>query len=190
MNTGTADQILACARDLVMSGGYNGFSYADIADVVGIRKASIHHHFPSKVDLMVELVRRYRADLQAGLTAIEANSPSPLDQLQRYLAIWEACIADGSMPFCIGALLASELPALPPELAAEVRMHFKVLAGWLGGVIERGVQAGQLKTLDGVPSDAETFMATVHGAMLSARAYGRPETFGQIVKPMLERLTA
>ncbi len=30
-----------------MSGGYNGFSYADIAEVVGIRKTSIHHHFPT-----------------------------------------------------------------------------------------------------------------------------------------------
>jgi TetR/AcrR family transcriptional repressor of nem operon len=38
----TSDAILACARALIASGGYNGFSYADIADVVGIRKASIH----------------------------------------------------------------------------------------------------------------------------------------------------
>jgi TetR/AcrR family transcriptional repressor of nem operon len=39
----TSDDILACARSLIVAGGYNGFSYADIADVVGIRKASIHH---------------------------------------------------------------------------------------------------------------------------------------------------
>ena len=43
----TADDILACARSLIVAGGYNGFSYADIADVVGIRKPSIHHHFAS-----------------------------------------------------------------------------------------------------------------------------------------------
>ena len=53
----TSDEILASARNLIMSGGYNGFSYADISEVVGIRKASIHHHFPSKVDLVRELVK-------------------------------------------------------------------------------------------------------------------------------------
>ena len=55
----TADDILAAARRFIVAGGYNGFSYADIAEVVGIRKASIHHHFPSKVDLVQTLVRRY-----------------------------------------------------------------------------------------------------------------------------------
>ena len=29
----TADDILACARSLIVTGGYNGFSYADIAEV-------------------------------------------------------------------------------------------------------------------------------------------------------------
>ena len=29
----TADDILACTRKLIVAGGYNGFSYADIADV-------------------------------------------------------------------------------------------------------------------------------------------------------------
>jgi TetR/AcrR family transcriptional repressor of nem operon len=29
----TSDDIISCARSLILSGGYNGFSYADIADV-------------------------------------------------------------------------------------------------------------------------------------------------------------
>lgn len=189
MNTNTADQILECARGLVVTGGYNGFSYADIAVAVGVRKASIHHHFPSKVDLMVELVRRYVADVRSGLAAMEAGV-SPNEALRRYAETWETCIADGSMPFCVGAMLASELPALPPELAEEVRAHFRVLSNWLAGVIERGVRDGQLRVTDNASASAEAFMAIVHGAMLSARAYGTPETFGQIVTPMLERLRA
>jgi len=190
MDTNTADQILACARELVVNGGYNGFSYADIAVVVGIRKASIHHHFPSKVDLMVELVRRYRADLQAGLAAMEASEPTAIGALERYAGTWEACIADGSVPFCVGAMLASELPALPPELAAEVRAHFRVLSDWLAGVIARGLASGELAMPGDARTSAEAFMATVHGAMLSARAYGTPETFGLIVTPMLQRMRA
>jgi TetR/AcrR family transcriptional repressor of nem operon len=52
------------------------------------------------------------------------------------------------------------------------------------------VRSGQLIVSGSASSEAETFVATVHGAMLSARAYGTPETFGRIVSPLLERLTA
>ncbi|TGV30073.1 TetR/AcrR family transcriptional regulator, partial [Mesorhizobium sp. M8A.F.Ca.ET.142.01.1.1] len=71
----TADDILAAARRFIVAGGYNGFSYADIAEVVGIRKASIHHHFPSKVDLVQTLVRRYLEEAVTGMTELERNVP-------------------------------------------------------------------------------------------------------------------
>jgi TetR/AcrR family transcriptional repressor of nem operon len=38
--------------------------------------------------------------------------------------------------------------------------------------------------------EAEIFMATVHGAMLSARAYGDTSIFGSIMDPQLERMSA
>jgi TetR/AcrR family transcriptional repressor of nem operon len=38
------------------------------------------------------------------------------------------------------ALLASELPILPEEVALEIRAYFRFLSGWLTSVLERGVQ--------------------------------------------------
>ncbi|PXA99354.1 TetR family transcriptional regulator [Nostoc sp. 3335mG] len=190
MESTTAEKILSSARKLVIAGGYNGFSYADIADAVGIRKASIHHHFPSKVDLVRVLMINYRGELKAGLEQMEAQSSDPLDQLQTYIAYWEGCIADGSMSFCVGALLASELPALPSEIAAEVRAHFRLLSNWLEDVIERGAAGGQFVLTHPARVEAEMMMAAIHGAMLSARAYGTPESFAAIVRPMLNRLSA
>lgn len=190
MEQQTAERILATARELVIAGGYNGFSYADIAEVVGIRKPSIHHHFPAKADLVRTLVAGYREELAAGLAQFESVSPDASEQLRAYVATWEACITDGSMPFCLGALLAGELPVLPREVAAEVRAHFRLLAAWLTEVVARGVQQGTLKASGSAEDEAEAIMATVHGAMLSARAYGTPATFGLIVRPMLDRLMA
>ena len=136
----TADDILDCAQSLILAGGYNGFSYADIAEVVGIRKASIHHHFPSKVDLVRMLVLRYREAARAGFVALEASSADPRAQLSSYVGYWEKCLLDGSAPFCVCALLASELPVLPAEVAAEVRLHFETLQVWLTSAFERGPQ--------------------------------------------------
>lgn len=184
----TVDDILASARSLIVAGGYNGFSYADIANVVGIRKASIHHHFPSKVDLVRTLVARYREEAQAGIADFERQASDPLEQLRLYTGYWEACIANTSAPFCVCALLASQLPVLPEEVGLEVRAHFRSLSAWLTSVLERGARHGQLQLMSTPRAEAEAFMATVHGAMLAARAYGDPRIFGVVIGPILERL--
>ena len=184
----TADDILAAARRFIVAGGYNGFSYADIADVVGIRKASIHHHFPSKVDLVQTLVRRYLEDAVTGMTELERNVPEPTELLRTYIGFWAQCIEDASRPICVCAMLASEVPALPPEVAVEVKAYFQFLSRWLTGVIERGAAQGTLTIAAAPRVEAEAFMATVHGAMLSARAYGDVLTFGMIIAPTLQKL--
>ncbi|NEK17103.1 TetR/AcrR family transcriptional regulator [Rhizobium leguminosarum] len=185
----TSDEILASARNLIMSGGYNGFSYADISEVVGIRKASIHHHFPSKVDLVRELVKRYREDGQASVVTLEQNVPDALDVLKVYANHWAKCIEDASRPYCVCALLASELPSLPPEVATEVTNFFRFISSWLTTVMERGYKSGTLNLTSEPHVEAEAFLATVYGAMLSARAYGKPEVFSTILAPALNRLT-
>lgn len=185
----TADEILASARTLIIGGGYNGFSYADIAERVGIRKPSIHHHFPTKADLVRTLVSRYREEAVAGIAYLEARTSDPLEQLRSYTGYWAACIEDASAPFCVCALLASDLPLLPPDVALEVRAHFRAISAWLASVLERGQAEGRLSLTDQPQIEAEGFLATVHGAMLSARAYGDPEIFDTITARLIDRLS-
>ncbi|MBB4400895.1 MULTISPECIES: TetR/AcrR family transcriptional regulator [Rhizobium/Agrobacterium group] len=184
-----ADEILRCARSLIIKGGYNSFSYADISAVVGIRNASIHHHFPSKSDLVQRLVAQYRQEAEAGIAELERNISDPLEQLRAYIGYWEGCIAEATHPFCVCALLASEIPVLPETVALEVRAHFRNLSDWLTTVLERGVAQGRFVLSGTASANAEIFMATVHGAMLSARAHGDATIFGAITRPMLERMT-
>ena len=184
-----ATEIIACARTLLVAGGYNGFSYADISESVQISKASIHHHFPSKAELVQTVVRRYRGEAQNGLAAIQSNISDPIAQLQAYTKYWEACIRDSSSSFCICAMLAAELPVIPEQVADEVRGHFCDLAAWLASVLESGAakKAFQLRT--DPESEAMALMATVHGAMLSARALNDPDVFATIVGASVARLT-
>lgn len=185
----TSEHILASARSLIMSGGYNGFSYADIAETVGIRKASIHHHFPSKVDLVRTLVTRYREEAKMGVAALEQNVHDPLQLLKTYAGHWSRCIEDASQPFCVCALLASELPGLPPEVALEVKEFFRFFSTWLTSLMVRGHSDKTLRLSSEPDVEAEAFMASVHGAMLSARAYGTPAIFSTILEPTFQRLS-
>jgi len=184
----TSEKILGIAQSLIVSGGYNGFSYADIASAIGIRKASIHHHFPTKADLVSMLVDRYRQQTEAGLKALQQQLSSPAEQLQAYVDFWQTCIRDASLPFCVCAMLASEMQMLPEEIASRVRAHFHNLATWLTSVLRAGVEQNLFR-LDKPPEEeAQMLMASVHGAMLSARAFDDPELFVKIIGPQVARL--
>lgn len=189
-HSNTYFEILSCARSLIVAGGYSGFSYADISEFVGIRKASIHHHFPTKVDLVRTLVAQYRQEAEAGIAYLAQSYPDPVDQLRAYIGYWLECIGDATRSYCVCALLATQIPVLPDEIVVEVRAHFQTLSAWLTSIFEQGAQQGCLAVSGDPRAEAETFMATVHGAMLSARAYGDPDMFGTITRPMIERLTA
>jgi TetR/AcrR family transcriptional repressor of nem operon len=184
----TYDTILDVAQGLVIAGGFNGFSYADIADAVGIRKASIHHHFPAKADLVLALVDRYRLRAEAGLNALREKTSAPVEQLTIYVNFWQACILDSSAPFCVCAVLAGEMQMLPPEAAASVRAHFKNLSAWLTSVLRDGVERKEFFLTNPADEEAQILVACVHGAMLSARAFDDPEVFGAIVRPQIARL--
>ena len=184
------DEILACARNLIVAGGYNSFSFGDIATAVGIRPPSVHHHFQTKADLVRTLVVRYREEAAAAMAHLEREVPSPLDRLRFYTGYWETCIANTTAPICVCALLASELPTLPETIGSEVRAHFRALSAWLAATLERGRELGLLRLNGTAQAEAEVFMATVHGAMLSARAYGDPTVFSVVTRPLLERLVA
>jgi len=185
-----AAEIAQCAQGLLATKGYNGFSYADISEAVHISKASIHHHFPSKSELVQVVLRRYREQGREGLAALTRQVTDPLARIQAYTGYWETCIRDGSAPFCICAMLGSELPAIPQEVANEVKGHFFDLTSWLAEVLEEGVIEGVFKLRSDAESEAMALMATVHGGMLAARVYGDPEAFTTVVQQGVRQLLA
>lgn len=184
----TRERLIDSARYLIQTRGYNGFSYADVAEQVAVRKASIHHHFPSKADLAAAVVEQSRAVIVEQIRLLRAGGFDPVGQLAFYTGYWEKCIADASAPFCVAGMLASELPSLPDELASCVRAHFRDLSTWMETVFTKGAELGVLHLRGSPAAEAQSFMSTVYGAMLTARAYGEPEKFSQIVQDALRTL--
>lgn len=184
----TQQKLIDSARYLIQTHGYNGFSYADVAEQVQIRKASIHHHFPAKSDLARAVVEESRAFIVAQTRTLEGGAFDPEGQLRIYTGYWEKCIADASAPFCVAGMLATELPTLPADLAEHVRAHFRDLSNWLETVLTKGAQLGVFELQGSARLEAESFMSTVYGAMLTARAYGEPKVFAEIVDHGLKRL--
>src|SRR5258706_8540998 len=116
----TGEQILDLAETLIQTRGYSAFSYQDIADSLGIRKASIRYHFPSKTELGIAVVDRYIARFGAGLATIsDDQSQSSMTMLDFYV---QPYLQFPSTPDrgCRSGALAGEMLALPPALRARV----------------------------------------------------------------------
>jgi TetR/AcrR family transcriptional repressor of nem operon len=185
----TADRILQTAHTLISDRGYSAFSYADISDAVQISKASIHHHFPTKANLVVSVLKAHRGRLLQSTQTLTQKMEDPLARLQAYVKYWEGCIRDQKQPFCIAALLAAELPSLPEEVRFEVQQYFLELHAWIRKTLEDGASKRSLKLQGTADDEAQTFMALVHGAMLSARALGSADVFHAATATALQRIS-
>ena|ERR1700761_1300230 len=189
MQGDTAEHILDAANALLIDRGYSAFSYADIAETVNIRKASIHHHFPTKAGLVVAVLQRHRARISAGMKAIDDQIENPLLRIKNYFKYWEGCIEGKTLSFCIGALLGAEMPSLPPEIQSEVRFHFAMLTEWFERTLKAGVKARTVHLQGTVATEAQMLIAVLHGAMLSARATNNCDVFRSLSQAAMNRIS-
>jgi TetR/AcrR family transcriptional repressor of nem operon len=172
----TPQRILDVAERLVQTRGFNGFSYADIAEALHVTKASLHYHFPSKADLGRRLIERYEAAFLAALRAIETGSAEPRAQLKRYAQIYADVLRDDRM--CLCGMLASDYATLPKAMKEEVRHFFD----------ERGRKAGSLGFKGPAIEAARVLVGSLEGAMMLARSYGDASRFDTAAERLIASL--
>src|SRR5580658_2968974 len=167
---GTPGRILDVAEQLVQTRGFNGMSYADIALALGITKASLHYHFPSKADLGARLISRYGERFSLALAEIDARQVDSRKKLQDYVRIYEGVLERNRM--CLCGILAAEHATLPPEMRARLGAFFDANEAWLVGVLEQGRRSASLRFEGSAVAKARMLVGSLEGAMLLARSYG------------------
>lgn len=187
----TYEQIMAIAKELIQSKGYNGFSYADVALHVGIRKATIHYHFPNKSDLARIVVARYREDFCHMLKNIEEQTSDPYDQIEMYIELYRN-VLEKSDRICMCGMLSAEFSTLPQEVSQEVRKFFSENEQWLTKVIKlaRKLDSKSPDRLKNVSEqeDAWLLLSVLEGAMLVARTHEGLGFFTSVAKRLLRVL--
>ncbi|MGO4306566.1 TetR/AcrR family transcriptional regulator [Cupriavidus sp. RAF12] len=135
------DQLLEHASVLIRQRGYNGFSYRDLAELVGVKTSSIHYYFPAKDDLVLEVVRLYRERGQARLTAIDTSLPLA-EQAQRYVNPLRNGIELNQI--CLAGMLSAEVMALPDTIRTLLQAHFQMNEDWIASLLHRAeIERGQ-----------------------------------------------
>jgi len=171
----SAQRILDVAERLVQTRGFNGFSYADIAEALDVTKASLHYHFPTKADLGKRLIERYEKTFLRLLEAIDATGAAPREKLKRYARIYAEVLRDNRM--CLCGMLASDYATLPKSMKEEVKHFFDENERWLTALLEQGRKAGGLGFKGSALELARAMVGSLEGAMMLARSYGDASRF-------------
>lgn len=129
MSVSTRDALMKSAEIHLRTKGYAAFSYADLAEEIGIRKASIHHHFPTKESLGQALVAQYIEGFTATLRGLDEAHPDPVVRLREFSLLFQRSIQDRLLPLC-GALSA-EMAALPESIQELGRALLAQQLRWL-----------------------------------------------------------
>jgi TetR/AcrR family transcriptional repressor of nem operon len=180
----TKDQILDLAETLIQTRGYSAFSYQDIADALGIRKASIHYHFASKSDLGVAVVNRYIDRFDTALTQVAGDeTQTSMEMLDLYTQPYLA-FARAPDRVCLCGALAGEMLALPQELRARVDHFFRTHQAWLTKLLKRGVSRGEFDLPAAPAKVARSIFAGLQGALLVKRATGDMSQINDVIAVM------
>ena len=183
----TKSQILDVAQRLIQSRGYNGFSYKDLAEALAIRTASIHYHFPTKADLGVGLLQRYRRDFANELAAIVASATDPRRALERFAELFQRTFnADSRL--CLCGMLSAEIATLPEAVAAEVEKFFHETEQWVAASLAAGQKSGAVRFTGSPQAQARLLIAMLEGAMVVARGMRARNSFQRMVHDYLRNL--
>lgn len=179
----TRQQLLTAAERLVRTRGYSAISYADLAEEVGIRKASIHHHFPAKADLGAALVSGYADRFLHLLDEIDRKESHSVARLERYASIYEASVSDGML--CMCGMLVTEIQVLPDQVRSGVQRFFAEQLAWLTRVLAEGAKRGELVLHNKPEIVAERTLAALEGATLLAWGIGDPGVVARAIEDQI-----
>jgi len=182
-----AKAILDTAEGLAQTRGYNGFSYADVAEQLGVTKASLHYHFPSKADLGTALIERYHRVFLRALEAIDLRTNEPDKKLRYYIELYDSVLNNERM--CLCGMLAAEIATLPIPMQEGLRLFFDENEQWLIAVLEDGLRIGAFRFKETANERARMIVAALEGAMLVARSYGDPARFHVVASSLLSDLS-
>lgn len=157
----TRDEIVSAARELFREKGYAGASMQDLADRVGLRKASLYMRFANKEALVPEVL-----DLTARETAPDAAADDAPWQ-ETYARLIRGLARDlADRKRCVGFHLAYGVGDETPVAKAAVRAFFLSLQDRLVAILGRALPretAARLATDALVRIEGATLMSAVFG---------------------------
>jgi TetR/AcrR family transcriptional regulator, cholesterol catabolism regulator len=178
------ERILNSAASMFRQRGFKATTVRDIASEVGILSGSLFHHFQSKEEILLEIMREAAFTICVRAEKILEDVPAPLQQLRELVRLELEAIVGGARKDYHAVLFFEwrDVPeAAKPELT---RMQKRYNRSWKRAA-EACYAAGLLRC------EAEAAVLILHGAVRGAMTWFRPngrygtEEFGNILTALV-----
>ena len=159
------------AESFLQERGFNGFSYAHIADALDVKNAAIHYHFRTKDELACAVIQRYRDRFQLWINNSRIKDLPPQEKLDWFFSIYTNTRADNGK-VCLAGSLETEFSSLPISLREQTETLTRELLIWLQATLQEGRDAGVIHFVGDAANKAALILASLQGALQIARALG------------------
>lgn len=167
----TRQKIMDRAAQLLMSRGFKGFSYRDIATHLGVKNAAVHYHFPAKADLALALIEEYRKTLRRYNSEFMAYGGPALPQLEGFFAFTSKQCIEGRCICPFGAFSVDYME-VPEEVHEATAEFMEETIAWLTRVLEVGREQNEFSFNGEARTKALLILAGLQGARQMARIDG------------------
>lgn len=178
------ERILSAAARLFRERGYQRTTVRDIASAVGILSGSLFHHFRSKEEMLLEIMRTAAITVCIRAEELASRKAPPLEQLRALIQLELGCVVGEPTTDYHGVLFFEwrEVPKLArPELTALRRRYRRT---WRA-VLDACARDGSLRC------QPDAAVHVLHGAIMGAMNWFKPsgryslEEYGDILVTMM-----
>ncbi|MBN2659201.1 MAG: TetR/AcrR family transcriptional regulator [Spirochaetales bacterium] len=167
----TKSLIVKTAEELILSYGYQGFSYNDIASAINIRKASIHYHFPKKEDLGIAFIRKYSRLFS--LWTKRLGTASNRERLIAFCRMYGS-LSNNCTRICPIGMVAADYHSMPAGIQEHSQELIAQVEQWLTELVDKGKKEGEFREYLRSSDTARHMIYVMSGSLKMARIFKEP----------------
>ncbi|SDF14160.1 TetR/AcrR family transcriptional regulator [Terriglobus roseus] len=169
----TRENLIEVGLELVRSAGYSATGINQILEVAKIPKGSFYHHFSTKDEFVMEVIRRYATgELDRLERNLDDSTRSPMKKLRRYFKDLMATYGrrGGPIAGCLLGNLSLEIGGQNAEIRSLLSTIFDAWQNALAKTLRDAIAAGELPKTAKADDLAALLVNGWEGAQVRAKA--------------------
>ena len=182
----TREKILELAEELILTKGYNGFSYQDISTVMGIKNASVHYYFPSKENLGTSILKTNIQRFEEMVENMQNRNFDEHQQVESFMKIYLKSNRENKI--CLIGSLGTDINTLSEPMRAELQKMVGRIVNWLEAALEAGRSKGLFSFQPSARDQALHILSALVAGLQLARILNKSD-FKNIHQAIWEEIT-
>ncbi|NMM49734.1 TetR/AcrR family transcriptional regulator [Marinigracilibium pacificum] len=181
----TKSKIIELGDNFLRSRGFNSFSFKDISDELGLKKAAVHYHYPTKEDLGNEIIERAKTRLNSFISDVDSSDKNEWQKLSDFLDFYAEYLKEEHV--CLIGSVGAEFYTLPDSMQSNSKQFISSALVWLTQLLELGKNKGIFQFNGEPEARALMILSNMSGGLLLARMFG-DEQFAKIINGVKQSL--